>query len=102
LSGLRVLNVSQNNFDDAGSAVIFDAVARCASLEILYVEDNKASFMAGKSLAKLLDGDETDSKLVEVYVGWNMLRGSASVDVAAALQKNYRLKVTQTICRFLA
>jgi hypothetical protein len=98
-AGLRVLNVSQNNLDDGGCAVVFDAVAKCASLEVLYVEDNKASFMAGKSLAKLLDGDETDSMLVELYVGWNTLRGCASVDVATALQKNYRLKVAKALLR---
>jgi hypothetical protein len=92
-AGLRVLNISRNNLDDSGCAIIFDAAARCASLQILYCEDNKASFMAGKSLAKLLDGDETDSGLIEVHIGWNLLRGSASTDVAVALQRNYRLKV---------
>ncbi len=92
-AGLRLLNLSNNNLDDSGSAIIFDAVAHCQSLEVLYLEDNKAGFMAGKSLARLLDGDVTDSHLAEVYVGWNLLRGSASVDVAVALQKNFRLKV---------
>jgi Ran GTPase-activating protein (RanGAP) involved in mRNA processing and transport len=85
--------VSQNNLDDAGSAIIFDACARCSSLEVLYAEDNKASFMAGKSLAKLLDGDETNSKLTEVHVGWNVFRGAASLEIALALQKNYNLKI---------
>ncbi len=67
--------------------------SQCSSLEVLYAEDNKASFMAGKSLAKLLDGDETDSKLTEVHVGWNVFRGSASTDIALALQRNYTLKI---------
>ncbi len=87
-----MLNVSQNNLDDAGSVILFDACARCSSLEVLHAEDNKSSFMAGKSLAKLLDAEQTNSKLTEVYVGWNVFRGSASTDIALALQNNYTLK----------